>query len=65
MINQIDKLKGGDLLSIGRSNEIVKDNLVNPTLFYDVFKGLFNINPHISARATNAIEKKSKINSCF
>jgi hypothetical protein len=38
----LDKLRGGDLRSIGRSNEVAGDIEKNATLFKTVFRGLFN-----------------------
>jgi hypothetical protein len=56
----LQKLIGGDLRSIGRSDEVVGDILHNPSLFEDVFKGIFNEDPIIRMRSADAIEKVSK-----
>jgi len=61
----LDKLKGGDLRSIGKSNEVAQKVLDNPDLFNEFFKGFFNTDPIIRARAVDTIEKISKINSEF
>ena len=53
----LSKLKGGDLRSIGRSAEVVKDVLENPTLFGDLFAGLLHSDRVIRMRAADAIEK--------
>lgn len=57
----LDKLKGGDLRSIGRSNEVVDDILADPALFNEVFEGIFADDPVIRARSADALEKVSKI----
>ncbi len=38
----LDKLKGGDLRSIGKAEEVVQDILQDPALFGEVFKGLLD-----------------------
>jgi hypothetical protein len=57
--NILDKLKGGDLRSIGRSDEVVNDILNEPGLFEDVFNGISNPDPIIRMRAADVIEKVS------
>jgi CheY-like chemotaxis protein len=59
MAGILDKLKGGDLRSIGRSEEVVEDILANPTLFTEVLEGLFCDEPVIRARSADALEKVS------
>ncbi len=53
----IEKLKGGDFRSIGRSNEVVEEVLNNPGLFEAVFKAMLNDNPLVRMRAADAVEK--------
>lgn len=53
------KLEGGDLRSIGRSDEVVQDILKNPALFEEVFNGLLHMDPKIRMRSADAIEKVS------
>lgn len=55
----LEKLKGGDLRSIGRSEEVVQDILKNPKLFGVVFEGLFDNDPLVRMRAADALEKVS------
>lgn len=55
----VDKLKGGDLRSIGNVEEVIKDILGNPTLFGEVFEGMLNIDPVVRMRSADAIEKVS------
>ena len=38
----LDKLRGGDLRSIGRSNEVAEDIEKNDSLFETVFRGLYD-----------------------
>jgi hypothetical protein len=61
MGNILDKLGGGDLRSIGRSEEVVKAVLATPKLFKDVFEGLLHQDPRIRARAADAAEKVARI----
>ena len=60
MINLLDKLRGGDLRSIGRSNEIVADIKENPLLIEDVFPGLHDRDPVFKARTADVIEKATR-----
>jgi len=60
MSDILDKLKGGDLRSIGRSNEVVADVFCNPTLFGAVFAGMLNEDPVVRMRAADAVEKISE-----
>lgn len=57
----LNKLKGGDLRSIGRSNEVVEDILAAPDLFNEVLEGIFDTDPVVRARSADALEKVSKI----
>ncbi len=56
----LEKLKGGDLRSIGNAEEAVSDILENPQLFAEVFDGMLNENPRIRMRAADAVEKVSR-----
>lgn len=58
-MNILNKLKGGDLRSIGRADEVEKDILKNPNLFKDVFEELFSKNPVIRMRSADVLEKVS------
>ena len=55
----LEKLKGGDLRSIGRADEVVHDILENPALFGEVFEGMLSAEPIIRMRAADALEKVS------
>lgn len=56
----LEKLKGGDLRSIGRADEVVQDILKDPQLFPEVFEGMFSNDPVIRMRSSDAIEKVSR-----
>ena len=58
--NMLNKLRGGDRRSIGRSNEIMADINENPALFEKVFPGLHDHDPVIKARAADVIEKATR-----
>ena len=53
----LQKLKGGDRRSIGKSGEAVTNVSRNPVLFADLFEGLFDVNPLVRMRAADAVEK--------
>lgn len=55
------KLKGGDLRSKGKSEEVVSDILEQPFLFGKVFEGMLNDDPVVRMRAADAIEKVSRL----
>ena len=55
----LQKLKGGDLRSIGRADEVVDDVLKHPVLFGDVFQGMLDDDPRIRMRSADALEKVS------
>lgn len=57
----LQKLTGGDLRSIGRSDEVVAELINNPALFGKVFKGMKSGNPLIRMRAADVIEKVAKV----
>lgn len=56
----LQKLRGGDLRSIGRANEIAHSIGQNQQLFDEVFEGLFHEDPIVRSRSADAIEKASK-----
>jgi hypothetical protein len=55
----LNKLKGGDRRSIGRSDEVVIEVLDDPDLFENLFKGLWDEDPVVRMRASDAVEKIS------
>ncbi len=57
MKNILKKLEGGDLRSIGRSEEVVTDVLADPTLFGELLEGMLDDDPLIRMRAADAVEK--------
>lgn len=61
MSQALEKLKGGDLRSIGKSNEVVQDILKTPALFGEVFEGLLADDPVLRMRCADVIEKVSKV----
>ena len=60
MSDILEWLKGGDLRSIGRSEEVVNAVLNNTDLFDDVIIGMTHDNPVIRMRASDAVEKITK-----
>jgi hypothetical protein len=59
-MNVLDKLRGGDLRSIGRSNEIVADIEEDSSIIEKVFPGLYNCDPVVKARSADVIEKATR-----
>jgi hypothetical protein len=57
----LNKLRGGDRRSIGRSNEAVREISNNPKLFAQVVSAMLDPNPLIRMRAADAIEKASAL----
>ncbi len=53
----LEKLTGGDLRSIGRSDEVVAEVLAEPSLFGDLFSGVTADDPVVRMRAADAVEK--------
>lgn len=53
----LEKLAGGDRRSLGRSGEVVRDVLIDPSLFETVFEGLFSPDSVVRMRAADAVEK--------
>jgi len=56
----LEKLKGGDLRSIGKAEEVVADIFKNPALFGEVFEGMLSDDPVIRMRAADVSEKVSR-----
>jgi len=61
MTDILKKLEGGDLRSIGRSEEVVQDVLANPELFGELISGMLYDDPVIQMRAADAVEKVTAI----
>ena len=59
MTHLLKKLGGGDLRSIGRSNEVVARVLESPALLNELFDGLFHDDQCVRVRAFSAPEKVS------
>lgn len=59
MLTIYDLLKGNDLRSIGKSNEVVELVTSDPELFDEVFDGIFHEDKVIRARCADAVEKVS------
>ena len=55
-----EKLKGGDLRSIGRSNEAAREVADSPARFAALFDAMFADDPVLCARAADACEKAAK-----
>jgi len=55
----LQKLRGDDLKSIGKADEVVQNILNDPSLFEEVFEGMLNKDPVIRMRSADAIEKVS------
>lgn len=60
MTDILEKLRGGDLRSIGQANEVVQAVQENPTLFEAVFRGLYDRDPVVRMRSADVIEKATK-----
>lgn len=61
MLTVYDLLKGNDLRSIGKSNEVVSLVTSDPMLFDEVFDGIFHDDKVIRARCADAVEKVSRV----
>lgn len=57
MLTIYDLLRGNDLRSIGKSNEVVALVTSDPLLFDEVFEGIFHDDKVIRARCADAVEK--------
>lgn len=60
MLTIYDLLKGNDLRSIGKSNEVVELVTSDPELFEEVFNGIFHEDKVIRARCADAVEKVAR-----
>ena len=60
MTDILEKLRGGDLRSIGRANEVAHEVENNCTLFGAVFSGLYDSDPVVRMRSADVIEKVTK-----
>jgi hypothetical protein len=58
----LDKLRGGDRRSIGRSDEVAQEISRNAKLFAQALFGMLDRNPVTRMRAADAIEKASALN---
>jgi HEAT repeat protein len=61
MSSIVDKLRGGDRRSVGRSGEVAQQIAKIPKLFALVLAAAFDDNPVIRMRAADAIEKASAL----
>jgi len=62
MTNIVNKLRGGDRRSIGRSDEVAEEISADPKLFAQVLAAMLDTNPVVRMRAADAIEKASVLN---
>ena len=53
----VDKLRGGDRRSIGKSNRVARIILSDPGRFPELFKCLWDEDPVVRMRAADAVEK--------
>ncbi len=60
MTDILENLRGGDLRSIGRANEVAHEVEKNPALFGTVFSGLSDSDPVVRMRSADVIEKVTK-----
>ncbi|MFC2169852.1 hypothetical protein ACFLRM_04735 [Acidobacteriota bacterium] len=56
----LQDLRGGDLRSIGRADEVAQKIEKNPALFRAVFKGLYDRDPIVRMRSADVIEKVTR-----
>lgn len=61
----LQKLSGGDRRSIGRSEEVVSDICQQPALFAVLIEGVNTDDPVIRMRASDAMEKISRVHPEF
>jgi len=59
MTNVINKLRGGNRRSIGRSDEVARKISRSPKLFAEILAAMLDPNPIVRMRAADAIEKAS------
>ncbi len=62
MTDILEKLRGGDLRSIGQANDVAQGIENNPSLFEMVFVGLYDGEPVVRMRSADVIEKVTKKN---
>jgi HEAT repeat protein len=60
MTNILDKLRGGDLRSIGNADEVAQEIVNNPEQFKLVFNGLYDDEPVVRMRSADVVEKATK-----
>ncbi|MEW6652187.1 MAG: hypothetical protein AB1394_01835 [Bacteroidota bacterium] len=60
MLTIFDLLKGNDLRSIGKANEVVEIVTSDPELFDEIFNGIFHDDKVIRARCADAVEKTAR-----
>jgi hypothetical protein len=60
MTDLLDRLRGGDRRSIGRSEEVVADVLRAPVLFGELVAGLLDDDPVLRMRCADAVEKATR-----
>ena len=53
----LEDMKGGDLRSIGRVDQVIAKILANPSLFHKLFEGMQSNDPIIRMRSADAAEK--------
>ena len=58
----LDRLRGGDLRSIGRANDVAQDVCNNPRLVSYLIEGISSGDPVVRARSADALEKASSTN---
>jgi len=56
----LDKLRGGDRRSIGRSEEVVADVIRQPSLFGLLVAGMLDPDPLVRMRSADAVEKVTR-----
>jgi hypothetical protein len=58
-MSMLDKLKSGDLRSLGRANEVVGDVLRDPAQFRSVFNAMLSADPVVRRRAAAVVQQVS------
>ncbi|MFQ5652666.1 MAG: hypothetical protein ACE5IY_22260 [bacterium] len=61
MTNILHKLRGGDLRSIGKANDVAREVVENTELFGPLFSGLYDEDPVVRMRSADVIEKVTRI----
>ena len=57
MNHLLKKLEGGDRCSLGNSDQVVEEVLIDPSLFEPLFYGMLSDGPVVRMRSADAIEK--------